>query len=38
MKSFCRCFTVQGMVFSKRVPWPPEAKEKNNLMEVVNIE
>jgi hypothetical protein len=25
MKSFCGCFTVQGAVFSKRAPWPPEA-------------
>jgi hypothetical protein len=26
-KSFCRCFTVQGAVFSKSAPWPPEASK-----------
>jgi hypothetical protein len=26
IKSFCGCFTVQGAVFTKSAPWPPEAK------------
>jgi hypothetical protein len=28
IKSFCGCFTVQGAVFSKRAPWPPEARKR----------
>jgi hypothetical protein len=31
IKSFCGCFTVQGAVFSKRAPCPPEAKKKKNV-------
>jgi hypothetical protein len=26
IKSFCGCFTVQGAIFSKSAPWPPEAR------------
>jgi hypothetical protein len=28
IKSFCGCFTVQGAVFTKSAPWPPEAKKE----------